>query len=60
MIDPNFTDPEKAHQLHVRKLEQIKNIMDKIVNDPGSMKVEDLQKAINFSDKSTTNSVTDQ
>lgn len=60
MIDPNFADPEKAHKLHAQKLEAMKMLMNEIVDNPESVKMNDLQKVINFLDQSTTNDVTDQ
>jgi hypothetical protein len=56
MTDSNFHDPEKAHKLHAQKLEAMKTLMNKIVDNPESVKVTDIQKTINFS----SNNVTDQ
>lgn len=60
MIDPNFADPEKAHRLHAQKLEAMKALMTEIVDNPEGVKVDEIQKVINFLDQPTTDSVTDQ
>jgi len=60
MLDPNFSDPEKAHRLHAQKLEAMKMLMNEIVSNPESVKSDDLQKMMNFLDQPTTDTVTDQ
>jgi hypothetical protein len=60
MTNSNFFDPEKAYELHTQKLEAMKTLMGKIVDNPESVKMSDLQNVINFSDQVTTNNVTDQ
>ena len=54
MTDPNFYDPEKAHKLHVEKLESMKILMNKIAENPESVKVTDIEKVINFSNNNVT------
>jgi hypothetical protein len=60
MTDSEFMDPEKAHRLHAQRLETMKTLMNKIVENPESVKVSDMQKVINFSDEIAINDVTDQ
>ena len=54
MIDPNFSDPEKARRLHTQKLEVMKILMSEIIDNPGGVKVDELQQVINFLDKPQT------
>jgi hypothetical protein len=54
MTDSNFYDPEKAHKLHVQKLETMKTLMNKIAENPESVKVTDIEKVINFSNNNVT------
>ena len=52
----NNYDPE----IHKKNLEAIKQIMDKITDNPNKIKVDDLIQATNNLYKNDTDSVTDQ
>jgi len=53
-MDSRFTDPEQLQRLHKQKMEAIKVLMSEIIDNPGGVKVDELQQVINFLDKPQT------
>jgi len=60
MIDPTFADGEQAQRLYKQKMETMKVLMNEIIDNPSGVKKEDMMKVLNYSDETTTDSVTDQ
>jgi hypothetical protein len=49
MTNYNSIDPEKISELHRRKMEEVKSMMDKIVTNPSDVSVDDINKVIDYS-----------
>lgn len=60
MSDFQFYDPEQLQRFHEQKVEEMKVLMNKIVENPGKVKVDELQKATNiFGTKPTSDDEND-
>jgi hypothetical protein len=59
-MDSNFQDPKQQERLHQQKMDAVKVLMSEIIDNPNAKDSINLKQVIDYLDKPTNNSVTDQ
>ena len=53
-MDYNSMTPEELSKLHTKKMERVQSMIDKIATNPSTVSVDDMMKALGYSNTDVT------